>query len=67
MGDMLESIKQKAKALRDKVGQTTTQNPANPRLKPIEQRRRGYQLYAREAQTLGETPKSYEEWIAEQE
>lgn len=36
-------------------------------MKPLEQRRRGYQLYAQEAQTNGEDPVSYEEWIGSQE
>jgi hypothetical protein len=42
-------------------------NPDNPKLKPIEQRRRGYQLYAQEAQQMGEPVVSYEEWIKGQE
>lgn len=55
-----ESIKAVIDTLRGK-------NPKNPKLKPIEQRRRGYQLYAKEAQVNGEDPLSYEEWIVSQE
>lgn len=50
-----------AKALRDR------KNPVNKKLKPMEMRSRGYQLYTKEAQVMGETPKSYEEWMKTQE
>lgn len=43
------------------------QNPKNPKLKPIEMRARGYQLYKKEAETMGETPVSYDEWIKTQQ
>lgn len=56
-----ESIKAVIDALRKK------KTEAPPKLKPLEQRRRGYQLYAQEAQVNGEDPLSYEEWIASQE
>lgn len=56
-----DNVKALVAALRNKS------NPDNPKLKPIEQRRRGYQLYAKEAQIMGETPQSYEEWIKGQE
>jgi hypothetical protein len=36
-------------------------------LKPLEQRRRGYQLYAQEQQAMGEQPASYEEWVTTQQ
>lgn len=58
-----ENVKALVKALRSK-GKS---NPDNPKLKPVEQRRRGYQLYAQEAQQMGEPVVSYEEWIAGQE
>lgn len=50
-----------AKALRDR------KNPVNPKLKPIELRSRGYQLYANEQKAMGETPVDYEEWIKSQQ
>lgn len=59
----MENIQAIIKALRDR----TKGNPDNPKLKPIEQRRRGYQLYAKEAQMMGDPVQSYEEWIAGQE
>ena len=59
----MENIQAIIKALRDR----TKGNPDNPKLKPVEQRRRGYQLYAKEAQIMGDPVKSYEEWIVEQE
>jgi len=40
---------------------------STPSGRPLDQRRRGYQLYAQEAQTNGEDPMSYEEWISSQE
>lgn len=49
-----------AKALRER------QNPANTKLKPIEMRGRGYQLYVQEQKQMGETPVSYEEWMKTQ-
>lgn len=58
----MENIQAIIKALR-----SPKSNPDNPKLKPIEQRRRGYQLYAKEAQLMGEPVRSYEEWIVEQE
>lgn len=58
----MENIQAIIKALR-----SPKRNPDNPKLKPIEQRRRGYQLYAKEAQVMGEPVLSYEEWIAGQE
>lgn len=50
-----------AKALR------TVKNPENKKLKPMEFRSRGYQLYTKEAQINGETPMSYEAWMKTQE
>ncbi len=41
-------------------------NPVNKKLKPVEMRGRGYQLYVKEQQTMGETPVSYEEWMKTQ-
>lgn len=58
----MDSLNAIIKALRNRES-----NPDNPKLKPIEQRRRGYQLYAKEAQIMGEAPLSYEEWIKGQE
>lgn len=49
-----------AKALRER------KNPVNSALKPMEMRSRGYQLYTKEAQINGETPMSYEKWMASQ-
>lgn len=57
----------KVKALIDSVrGKLTNSDSSTPSGRPLDQRRRGYQLYAKEAQVMGDTPKSYEEWIAEQ-
>lgn len=58
----MENIQAIIKALRSPKA-----NPDNPKLKPVEQRRRGYQLYAKEAQMMGEPVQSYEEWIKGQE
>lgn len=49
-----------AKALRER------KNPVNPKLKPMEMRARGYQLYAKEQQAMGEPAVSYEEWMKTQ-
>lgn len=38
-----------------------------PKKNLLDQRRRGYQLYAQEAQQMGESPQSYEEWMESQE
>jgi hypothetical protein len=60
--DMIpDKVKAVVAALRNKG------NSDNPKLKPIEQRRRGYQLYAQEAQQMGEPVVSYEEWMQGQE
>lgn len=45
----------------------TGRNPKNKNLHPVEMRARGYQLYKKEAEVMGETPKSYDEWIKTQE
>lgn len=37
-----------------------------PSGRPVDQRRRGYQLAAKEAQVMGERVPSYEEWLAKQ-
>lgn len=55
------SVDSVVKALR------TRKNPNNEKLHPVEMRARGYQLYVKEAQVNGETPKPYEEWIKTQE
>lgn len=43
------------------------QNPVNKTLKPLEMRARGYQLYVKEQQQMGETPMSYESWMKTQQ
>lgn len=50
-----------AKALRER------KNPVNENLKPVEMRARGYQLYKKEQQALGETAVPYETWMKTQE
>jgi hypothetical protein len=37
-----------------------------PSGRPLDQRRRGYQLAAKEAKLMGERVPSYEEWLAAQ-
>lgn len=63
----MDMIPDKVKAIVAALRNKPASNPDNPKLKPIEQRRRGYQLYAQEAQQMGEPVVSYEEWIAGQE
>ena len=65
--DLLNDVKAKVTALRDRAAKVATQNPSNAKLKPIEQRRRGYQLYVQEANQLGDDPKPYDDWIRGQE
>lgn len=62
----MADISGKVKALIESVRGKLTTSDKTPSGRPVDQRRRGYQLYAKEAQVMGETPKSYEEWIAEQ-
>jgi hypothetical protein len=46
----------------------TGKNPVNKNLKdPLNLRMRGYQLYTKEQQTLGEPSVSYEEWMKTQQ
>jgi hypothetical protein len=49
-----------AKALRER------KNPQNTKLKPMEMRGLGYQLYVQEQKQLGEAPVAYEEWMKTQ-
>lgn len=63
--DMPEGIKAIIDALRG--GEEAKEHEKFPGQKPLEQRRRGYQLYVQEAQVNGEDPLSYEEWIKSQE
>lgn len=44
----------------------TAKNPVNSKLKPIELRTRGYQLYAEEQKAMGDPVVSYEEWMKTQ-
>lgn len=39
---------------------------ATPSGRPLDQRRRGYQLAAKEAQAMGEPVPTYEQWLAQQ-
>lgn len=50
-----------AKALRE------AKNPVNKKLKPMEMRSRGYQLYKQEAMVNGEPVVPYEQWILTQD
>lgn len=45
----------------------TAKNPVNEKLHPMELRTRGYQLYVKEQKAMGETPKSYDQWMKEQD
>lgn len=56
----------KVKALIDSVRGKLTTSDKTPSGRPLDQRRDGYRLYAREAQAMGETAKPYEQWISEQ-
>lgn len=60
-------LPEKMRALIDAVRGRTKANPDNTNLKPLEQRRRGYQLYAQEATAMGDDVMSYEDWIKSQE
>lgn len=45
---------------------TIVKDPAPKGLFPIEGRREGYRMYLREAKVNGESPISYQEWLATQ-
>jgi hypothetical protein len=63
----MADISAKVKALIDSVrGKLTSAMPATPSGRPVDQRLRGYQLYAKEAQVMGEQPMPYEQWISQQ-
>jgi hypothetical protein len=42
-------------------------NPVNKKLKPMEMHARGYQLYVKEQQAMGEPAVPYEEWMKTQQ
>lgn len=69
--DLPDKIKYLIEALRNKPERppnATGKGPAKtPSGRPLDQRRRGYQLYAQEAAQMGEPAQSYEEWISSQE
>lgn len=61
----MADISSKVKALIDSVrGKLTSDTPSG---RPLDQRRRGYQLYAKEAQVMGEQPMPYEQWLSQQQ
>lgn len=62
----MADLQGKVKALIDSVRGKLTTSDKTPSGRPLDQRRDGYRLYAREAQAMGETPQSYEEWIGSQ-
>lgn len=69
--DLPDKIRYLVEALRNKpqrppnaVGKGPSSTPSG---RPLDQRRRGYQLYAQEAQQNDEPVRSYEEWISGQE
>lgn len=59
----MPEIPSKVKALIESVRNKLTSSAKTPSGRPLDQQRRGYQLYAKEAQAMGESPKSYEEWM----
>lgn len=75
--DIPDNIRYMIEALRGggksefKNGKLVKQTYGKPKkeggMKPLEQRRRGYQLYAQEAEQMGEPAQSYEEWMMSQE
>lgn len=78
MADVSDNIKYLLEALRTpappanytpqtgpRAGQTITEG--NPSLHPIEQRRDGYRMYAQEKTANGESPMSYQDWIAQEQ
>lgn len=71
--DLTDKMKLLLEALRgkpDRPPNAAERGPAGsytPSGRPLDQRRRGYQLYAQEAGQMGDTPVSYEEWIRQQE
>lgn len=48
-------------------GNMTAGKPDSSGKRPLDKRLRGYQLYAKEQQQMGEPVQSYEEWIKSQE
>lgn len=62
----MADIPAKVKALIDSVRSKLTTSPDTPSGRPLDQRRRGYQLYAKEQQTMGEPAVPYEEWMKSQ-
>lgn len=59
----MSEVPSKVRALIESVRSKLTSSSKTPSGRPADQQRRGYQLYAKEAQVMGETPKSYDEWI----
>lgn len=57
----------KVKALIDSVRGKLTNSSSTPSGRPLDQRRRGYQLEQAEARAQGLPEKSYEEWLSEQQ
>lgn len=62
----MADIQGKVKALIESVRGKLTSSKKTPSGRPLDQRRDGYRLYAREAQQMGEPVQSYEEWISKQ-
>lgn len=77
MADVSDKIKYLLDALRTNAAPATTTPLTGPRagvpiqqnqnLGPIEQRRDGYRMYAQEKSANGESPMSYQEWIAQEQ
>ena len=61
---LIEALRNKPERPPNAIGKGP---PTTPSGRPLDQRRRGYQLYAQEANQMGDTPMSYEEWISSQE
>jgi hypothetical protein len=66
MSDLYDRIKSTVAALRGKAKKMTTENPDNPNLKPLEQRRDGYRTYRQLAAAEGSEVLPYEEWIKQE-
>lgn len=61
MADISSRVKALVEAVRGKLTSANT-----PSGRPLDQRRRGYQLYVQEAQQMGDQAVPYEQWLSQQ-
>jgi hypothetical protein len=59
----MPDISSKVKSLIESVRSKLTRTPSE---RPLDQRRRGYQLYAQEQKAMGESAEDYDTWLSKQ-